>query len=371
MISKLLVSPTFSSSYNIIIDSSLDFSYILDYVTNKQILVVTNTTIRNLYLNRLIKFFTNVSNESDVTTCILEDGEQYKSQYSLDKILSTLLEKKFTRQSTVLIALGGGVIGDITGFAAAIYQRGVDFIQIPTTLLAQVDSSVGGKTAINHKLGKNMIGAFYQPKLVYTSIEFYKTLPQREYISGMAEVVKYAFISKDFYNWLCNNRYKVLAKDSATLIEMVKRSCQIKAQIVAMDEKELTGTRAILNFGHTFAHAIEKCQNYLGLKHGEAVGVGMAQAIDFSCFLSMITQQQAKDFKDFICSFNISINFPKNIKKSEYIKAILLDKKNAKDKVKFILIRDIGDLKLLEQPRDYLEKFLDSSGIFKSYNHSI
>lgn len=195
MINKLLVNPTFSASYYIIIESSLDFSHILKYVVNKQVLVVTNTTVESLYLTRLL---VALSGNLNVKTCILGDGEQYKSQQSLDKILSTLLENQFTRNSTVLIALGGGIIGDITGFAAAIYQRGVDFVQIPTTLLSQVDSSVGGKTAINHQLGKNMIGAFYQPKLVYTSVEFYKTLPQREYIAGMAEVVKYAFMSKNF-----------------------------------------------------------------------------------------------------------------------------------------------------------------------------
>lgn len=161
MISKLSVNPTFSPSYNIIVDSVLDFSHILEYVTNKQVLVVTNTTVAKLYLT---KFLAALVDDLDVRTCILEDGEQYKSQQSLDKILSTLLENHFTRNSTVLVALGGGVIGDITGFAAAIYQRGIDFIQIPTTLLSQVDSSVGGKTAINHQLGKNMIGAFLPTK---------------------------------------------------------------------------------------------------------------------------------------------------------------------------------------------------------------
>ncbi|ABK90021.1 3-dehydroquinate synthase [Francisella tularensis subsp. novicida] len=358
MISKLSVSPTFSPSYNIIVDSVLDFSHILEYVTNKQVLIVTNTTVAKLYLT---KFLAALVDDLDVNTCILEDGEQYKSQQSLDKILSTLLENNFTRNSTVLVALGGGVIGDITGFAAAIYQRGVDFIQIPTTLLSQVDSSVGGKTAINHQLGKNMIGAFYQPKVVYTSIEFYKTLPQREYIAGMAEVVKYAFISKDFYLWLDSNRDKILAKDSVTLIEMVKRSCQIKAQVVAMDEKELTGARAILNFGHTFGHAIEKCQNYRGLKHGEAVGVGMAQAIDFSHYLGLISQQQAKDFKDFIVSFGISIDFPKDICQKEFLEAMLLDKKNSNKELKFILIENIGSLSLQKQSKNELEQFLDIS----------
>ncbi|GMN88542.1 3-dehydroquinate synthase [Francisella sciaenopsi] len=358
MISELLVNPTSSESYIIIIDSSLDISRIIPHIENKQVLVVTNTTVAGLYLER---FLESMPDRLDIKVCVLEDGEQYKSQASLDKILSSLLENQYTRNSTVLVALGGGVIGDITGFAAAVYQRGVDFIQVPTTLLSQVDSSVGGKTAINHPLGKNMIGAFYQPKLVYTSVQFYQTLPQREYISGMAEVVKYAFISKDFYYWLDLNRDKILAKDASTLIDMVKRSCQIKAQVVAEDEKETTGARAILNFGHTFGHAIEKCQKYLGLKHGEAVGVGMAQAIDFSCYLDIISQQQAKDFKKFIVSFDISIDFPRDICQKEFLDAMLLDKKNSNKELKFILIKDIGNLALQKQSKRDLELFLTVS----------
>lgn len=206
-----------------------------------------------------------------------------------------------------------------------------------------------------------MIGAFYQPKLVYTSVQFYQTLPQREYTSGMAEVVKYAFISKDFYYWLDLNRDKILAKDASTLIDMVKKSCQIKAQVVAEDEKETTGARAIVNFGHTFCHAIEKCQKYLGLKHGEAVGVGMAQAIDFSCYLGMISEQQAKDFKEFIISFNISIDFPRDICQKEFLDVMLLDKKNSNKELKFILIKDIGDLALQKQSKRDLELFLTVS----------
>ncbi|QIV94501.1 3-dehydroquinate synthase [Allofrancisella frigidaquae] len=357
MSDKLQINPTSSDSYNILIDSSLDFSNIHSFITNKQVLVVTNTTLQKLYLDALLDDIKTIATE--IKICILEDGEQYKSQQSLDKILSSLLTYKFTRASTVLIALGGGVVGDITGFAAAIYQRGVDFLQIPTTLLSQVDSSVGGKTAINHPLGKNMIGAFYQPKVVYTSIEFYKTLPEREYISGMAEVVKYGFISREFYSWLETNRQKILQKDTVTLIEMLKKSCQIKAQVVAEDEKELTGARAILNFGHTFGHAIEKCQNYQGLKHGEAVGVGMAQAIDFSHYLGMIDCQKAKAAKGFISSFGISIEFPKNINKNEYLDAMLVDKKNSNGQLKFILLNQAGDLEIIVKPQKELGMFLN------------
>lgn len=359
MIEKLKVNPTTSPSYNILIDSAIDFYHIHSYIVDRQALIVTNTTVAELYLANLKTSIKDVA--ANLSECILEDGEQYKSQQSLDQILTILLEKKYTRSSTVLLALGGGVIGDITGFAAAIYQRGVDFIQIPTTLLSQVDSSVGGKTAINHALGKNMIGAFYQPKLVYTSVEFYKTLPQREYISGMAEVVKYAFISENFYKWLELNRLEILNREQSILIEMVKKSCQIKAQVVAEDEKEVTGARAILNFGHTFGHAIEKCQKYLGLKHGEAVGVGMAQAIDFSYFLGFISKEQASDFKEFISSFGISLEFPEDIDRREFLDAMLVDKKNSNGKLKFILIRAVGCLELTPQPKDKLISFLSQS----------
>lgn len=355
MIQKLQVNPTTSPSYEIILDSGLDFSYLSDFIVNKQVLVITNTTVEKLYLSSLIEF---LNLKCSVASCILEDGEQYKSQESLDKILTSLLENKFTRSSTVLIALGGGVIGDITGFAASVYQRGVDFIQIPTTLLSQVDSSVGGKTAINHSLGKNMIGAFYQPKLVYTSVEFYKTLPQREYISGMAEVVKYGFISDSFYDWLEDNRDLILAKDTKTLLQMIKLSCEIKAQVVAEDEKETTGARAILNFGHTFGHAIEKCQKYKGLKHGEAVGVGMAQAIEFSCFLENIISKDSSNYKAFIESFGISISFPKNIDKNEFYDAMLVDKKNSVGELKFILLNKFKRLNVIKVGNDTIKKFL-------------
>ena len=355
MIQKLQINPTTSPSYNIVLDTGLDYSYINQFIKNKQVLIVTNITIKKLYLTELKNHVTAIAN---VNTCILDDGEQYKSQASLDKIFMALLENKFTRNSTVLIALGGGVIGDITGFAASIYQRSVDFIQIPTTLLSQVDSSVGGKTAINHSLGKNMIGAFYQPRLVYTSVRFYKTLPQREYISGLAEVIKYGFIDINFYKWLETNRKAISNKDTATLIEMIKRSCEIKAQVVTADEKELTGARAILNFGHTFGHAIEKCQAYLGLKHGEAVGVGMAQAIDFSCFLGAIDKRQANIYKDFIVSFGISIDFPVDIDNARLIDAMLVDKKNSLDELKFILLDENSTLKLMSISKERIIDFL-------------
>ncbi|MFC4891465.1 3-dehydroquinate synthase [Pseudofrancisella aestuarii] len=356
MITKLNVQPTSSKNYEIILDSELDFSYISNFINQKQVLIVSNTTVEKIYLDKLLDSIK--AEVKEVSICILDDGEEFKSQHSLDKIINSLLENNYTRSSTMLIALGGGVIGDITGFAASIYQRGVDFIQIPTTLLSQVDSSVGGKTAINHRLGKNMIGTFYQPELVYTSPQFYKTLPEREYISGMAEVVKYGCISESFFNFLCENIELINKKDSKTLIEMVKKSCEIKAQIVAVDEHDLTGTRALLNFGHTFGHAIEKCQKYKGLKHGEAVGVGMYMAMDFSSFLGLINKDIIEKVSKLLRVFNIPSELPKEIRQEEFYNAMLLDKKNDKGEIKFILMSSIGSLEVIKVEETQVKKFL-------------
>ncbi|APC97711.1 3-dehydroquinate synthase [Francisella frigiditurris] len=356
MITKLNVQPTSSNNYEIILDSELNFSYISNFINQKQVLIVTNTTIEKIYLD---KFLSSIKAEAkEVSICILDDGEEFKSQQSLDKIINSLLENNYTRSATMLIALGGGVIGDITGFAASIYQRGVDFIQIPTTLLSQVDSSVGGKTAINHQLGKNMIGTFYQPKLVYTSPQFYKTLPEREYISGMAEVSKYGCISESFFNFLCENIESINKKDPKVLIEMVKKSCEIKAQIVAVDEYDLTGRRALLNFGHTFGHAIEKCQKYRGLKHGEAVGVGMYMAMDFSSFLGLINKDIIEKVSKLLRAFNIPSELPKEIGQEEFYNAMLLDKKNDKGEIKFILMSNIGNLEVIKVEEAKVKKFL-------------
>ena len=233
-----------------------------------------------MYLDRVIKAFSRCR----VDVYVVPDGESYKNLDSLGKIIGALLKARHTR-STTLVALGGGVIGDLSGYAAASYQRGVDFIQIPTTLLAQVDSSVGGKTAVNHPLGKNMIGAFHQPKAVYIDLDSLKSLPSRELSAGLAEVIKHgAIFDKNFFAWIEDHISNLVALDMDAMAKAVRRSCEIKASIVARDEKE-NNVRALLNLGHTFGHAIEHCMGYGCWLHGEAVGVGLVMAADLSVCL--------------------------------------------------------------------------------------
>ena len=267
-------------SYPIVIGRHLlDDSAFAVHVPGKRVAIVTNTVVAPLYLKRLEAMLTAAG--KSCIAIVLPDGEEEKNVSNLMRIFDALLENKCDRKTT-LLALGGGVIGDMTGFAAATYMRGVPFVQIPTTLLAQVDSSVGGKTAINHPLGKNMIGAFYQPQAVLADTATLATLPDRELSAGMAEVIKHgAIIDAVFFAWLETNISKLMARDDAALAYAIQRSCEIKAEVVRQDERE-GGLRAILNFGHTFAHAIEAGMGYGTWLHGEAVGCGMAMAADLS-----------------------------------------------------------------------------------------
>ncbi len=252
---------------------------IIPQLKRKQVAIVTNTTVAPLYLDKLSKSLQ--ANGVTVIEIILPDGEAYKNSETLNTIYDALLQNRCER-STTLIALGGGVIGDLTGYAAATYLRGVPFIQIPTTLLSQVDSSVGGKTGINHPLGKNMIGAFYQPKLVLADTDTLQTLPKRELSAGVAEVIKYGLIrDADFFDWLEINIHALMQLDDAVISYAIYRSCQNKAEVVAADEHE-TGERALLNLGHTFGHAIENAMGYGVWLHGEAVAAGTMLAADLS-----------------------------------------------------------------------------------------
>ena len=265
--------------YSIHIGNSIlsDKKIFNQYITSKQVLVVTNEKVAPLYLKVIEKHLAKF----DYEVFILPDGEAYKSLDSLNQIITQLLERKFSR-TCMLIALGGGVIGDLTGFAAACYQRGVKFIQIPTTLLAQVDSSVGGKTAVNHPIGKNMIGAFHQPHTVFSDTSVLATLSDREFAAGLAEIIKYGLIRDEkFFYWLEENINPLMERDNQVLAYAIERSCVNKAEVVAEDEKE-TGYRAILNLGHTFGHAIETALSYKEWLHGEAVGCGMLMAADLS-----------------------------------------------------------------------------------------
>jgi 3-dehydroquinate synthase len=285
-----------------------------------------------------------------VLTVSIADGEAYKSGASLNLIYDTLLENECDRK-TVLIALGGGVIGDLTGFAAATYQRGIDFIQIPTTLLAMVDSSVGGKTAINHPRGKNMIGAFHQPVAVLADIDTLATLPDREYRSGLAEVMKYGFIyDAPFLVWLEQNIAKLVARDVDAVIHAVRRSCEIKAEIVVADERE-QGIRAWLNLGHTFGHAIETGLGYGKWLHGEAVATGMVMAGQLSAKLGHITQNDVARIQALVEQAGLPTQ-PPALGAQRYLDLMRIDKKADGGKIRYVILKKLGEAALDAVPDD-------------------
>jgi 3-dehydroquinate synthase len=281
--------------YPIFIGSQLDPKQLLEpYIHGQQVMIVSNVTVAPLYLSHYQEALKSLG--KTVATCILPDGEKYKDIQHLNLIFDALLEAGFNRDCTVL-ALGGGVIGDMAGFASACFQRGVYFVQVPTTLLSQVDSSVGGKTGINHPLGKNMLGAFQQPQVVLADMAQLNTLPERELSAGLAEVIKYALLGDvDFLVWLEENMDGLVARDANLLAEAVYRSCAHKARIVANDEKE-QGERALLNLGHTFGHAIESYLGYGTWLHGEAVATGMVMAADLSQRLGWISTEDVDTYK--------------------------------------------------------------------------
>jgi 3-dehydroquinate synthase len=308
-----------------------------NFIKGKQVCVVTNETIAPLYLD-VIK--TTLSH-FQIDVVILPDGEAYKDLTTLNQIFSTLLKAKHNR-TTTLIALGGGVVGDMTGFAAACYQRGVDFIQIPTTLLSMVDSSVGGKTGVNHELGKNMIGAFYQPQAVIADIALLKTLPSRELSAGLAEVIKYGLICDyDFFEWIEENIERLVAGDLAALAEAVLRSCENKANVVAQDEYE-SGLRAILNFGHTFGHAIENAQGYGNWLHGEAVSAGMVMAADLSYRRGDITQSDLDRIVALLIKAGLPVKAPADMTPEQFIHLMSGDKKVLTGRLRLVLLEEMG-----------------------------
>ncbi len=307
--------------------------------------VITNETVAPLYLETVLAGL-----RARGTTCIpvvLPDGEAYKSAETLNKIFDALLTNRCERK-TPLIALGGGVIGDLSGFAAATYQRGVPFIQLPTTLLAQVDSSVGGKTAINHPLGKNMIGAFYQPQVVIADMDTLRTLPPRELAAGLAEVIKYGFIrDPEFLDWLEKNVDCLTALEPEALAFAVERSCQNKADVVANDERE-TGERALLNFGHTFGHAIETGMGYGVWLHGEAVAAGMVMAARFSEKLGFIGKSDVQRVVDILRRAKLTVVAPE-LGAERYFDLMGHDKKVEGGKIKFILLKKLGEAFICNQ----------------------
>ena len=311
---------------------------ILSHLAQKRVAIVTNTTVAPLYLDALM---TSLQlNDVKVVPIVLPDGEAYKNSDSLNQIYDALLSNRCERKTT-LIALGGGVIGDLTGFAAATYLRGVPFIQVPTTLLSQVDSSVGGKTGINHPLGKNMVGAFYQPKLVLADISTLNTLPDRELSSGLAEVIKYGLIRDlPFFEWLEQNIEKLIARDPIALAYAIKRSCENKAEVVAADEHE-GGQRALLNLGHTFGHAIEAGMGYGNWLHGEAVAAGTMLAADVSLRMGWLNQKEVSRIQALFIKANLPVHAP-DLGADSYMDLMGLDKKVEEGKIRFILFKQMG-----------------------------
>jgi len=327
-------------SYPIHIGSGLlDHAELLQaHVPRKRATIVTNTTVAPLYLARLQQTLQRIGVSS--VPIILPDGEEYKNAETLNLIYDALLTHRCER-STPLIALGGGVIGDMTGYAAATYLRGVPFIQIPTTLLAQVDSSVGGKTGINHPLGKNMIGAFYQPQLVLADTETLNTLPDNELAAGIAEVIKYGLIRDlPFLEWLEQNMDLLLARDTAALQYAIARSCQNKAEVVAADERE-SGERALLNLGHTFGHAIESGMGYGNWLHGEGVAAGTIMAADLSQRLGWISVQDVARVRSLFNRAKLPTVAP-DLGVEKYLDFMGLDKKVEGGKIRFVLLKEVG-----------------------------
>lgn len=304
----------------------------------KKVAIVSNATVAPLYLERVRQ--TLEAGGVQVVQVILPDGEEYKDWPTLNRIFDVLLEQRCER-STTLIALGGGVVGDMTGFAAACYQRGMPFIQIPTTLLAQVDSSVGGKTAINHPLGKNMIGVFYQPKLVLADLDTLNTLPDRELKAGLAEVIKYGLIGDvPFLEWLEANLFRLLERDPEALAYAVYRSCQNKAEVVARDERE-SGERALLNLGHTFGHAIETGLGYGKWLHGEAVAAGTMMAAELSADLGWIGAGDVARMERLFVAAGLPVTGP-NLGAERYLELMRHDKKVDDGKLRLVLFQAVG-----------------------------
>src|SRR5574344_744453 len=324
---------TNDNSYEIYIEKVKALSF------DRKVVVVTNPKVAGFHLDYLKSKLT----AKELSICTIKDGEEYKNMQTLEDILSSCFEAKLDRKS-LLIAFGGGVIGDITVFAESIYQRGIDFIQIPTTLLSQVDASVGGKTGINNKYGKNLVGTFHQPKAVYIDSSFLKTLPKRELGAGISEIIKMAVcFNKDFFSWLENNDLR----DEKNIDLAIEKSVSTKAWVVSQDEKE-QGLRAALNYGHTFGHVIENITNYKTYLHGEAVGIGICMANALSVKLGIMSKDEEERVKNLLQKYNIPTSFEIEDVEAFY-ELFVLDKKSSNNKIKFILAVGIGECKISDE----------------------
>lgn len=328
-------------SYPIIIEAGIlaEPSYWQSFLAHREVLVVTNERVAPLYLEQVLTSLAAPGRRLE--SLVLPDGEAYKNADTLGLIYNALLELRFSRKA-VLVALGGGVIGDLTGYAAATYQRGIDFVQVPTTLLSQVDSSVGGKTGINHPLGKNMVGAFKQPIAVMIDPMVISTLPERELSAGLAEVIKYGLIyDASFFDWLEQHLDELLAQQPEALVQAISRSCQLKAEVVAADETE-QGLRAILNLGHTFGHAIEADQGYGVWLHGEAVGAGMVMACDLSHRLGWIDAEVYERARTLIKRAHLPVAPPPAMSADDFINQMSRDKKVESGQLRLVLLQALG-----------------------------
>lgn len=339
-------------SYPIHIGEQLSVAdLLLPHIAGQQVMLVSNTTVAPLYLAHYQDCLQAAG--LNVAVCVLPDGECHKNLETLTLIYDALLSARFNRDCTVL-ALGGGVIGDMAGYAAASFQRGVDFIQVPTTLLSQVDSSVGGKTGVNHPLGKNMIGAFKQPKVVLADMAQLATLPDRELSAGLAEVVKYALLGDaDFLQWLEQHMPQLVGRDPTVLAEAVYRCCAHKARIVAADEHE-RGERALLNLGHTFGHAIESHLGYGEWLHGEAVAVGMLMAADLSMRLSWLTPADVLRVKRLLLAAKLPVDVPDLMTSADFLRLMKLDKKVLAGQLRLILLKALGEAVIYQDTPDDL-----------------
>ena len=333
-------------SYPILIGRGLlaDCPGLATLLDDAPVVLVTNETVAPLYLRRVRDA---LGRNRQVTEVILPDGEDQKQLANANRIWQCALEDRHERRS-IFIALGGGVIGDLTGFAAACFLRGARFIQLPTTLLAQVDSSVGGKTGVNHALGKNLIGAFHQPQAVVIDLDTLGSLPDREFAAGMAEVVKYGCIySPDFFDWLLEQTPALLGREQSVIAEAIARSCAIKAAVVAKDERE-GGLRAILNFGHTFGHAIEQVMGYGNWLHGEAVACGMVIATRISAGRGWVPETLVGQLSGFLAAFELPTHPPEGMAADTFLEAMVLDKKVVAGKIRYVLLQELGRATLVD-----------------------
>jgi 3-dehydroquinate synthase len=341
-------------SYPILIGPRLleDTQLLSTHITARSLLIVTNETVAPLYLAKLQSALPG----RRVATLVLPDGEQHKTLESFSRILDALMAERMNRDAAA-VALGGGVIGDMVGFAAACYQRGIDYVQVPTTLLAQVDSSVGGKTGVNHPRGKNMIGAFHQPRVVLADTSTLRTLPPREYRAGLAEVVKYGFIRDvAFLEWLEANVEHLIARDDAAVIHAIRRSCEIKAEVVGQDERE-QGLRAILNLGHTFGHAIETACGYGNWLHGEAVAAGMAMAADMSTRLGWLQPAERDRVVQLLTRLGLAVA-PPRIGAQRGRELMGMDKKVLGGRIRLVLLQGLGRATVVD---DYSEQAFEAT----------